>query len=150
MTEEEKEAEKQRVAGLTEFQKDQELRALNRQIAKLEMLKGINTGELYTWTGRYKQLSRDYGFPLMAYYFSVWGLTGIGVYMLLQFGNVDAMALIARVDSMTGFDFASKIDPTYGTIGLTLVVNEMIEPLRLPIVILTVKPVVDRIFPPKF
>jgi hypothetical protein len=54
MTEEEEKQEKQRVAGLTAFQKDQELRQLNRQIARLEKMKGINTGELYTWSGRYK------------------------------------------------------------------------------------------------
>jgi hypothetical protein len=59
MTKQEEEAEKQRVAGLTAFAKDQELRQLNRQIAKLEMLRGINTGELYTWRGRYKELSRN-------------------------------------------------------------------------------------------
>ena len=54
MTEEEEEIEKARVSHLSAEVKDQELRELNRQLARLEKLKGINTGELYTWSGRYK------------------------------------------------------------------------------------------------
>jgi hypothetical protein len=68
MTATQEEEEKERVAKLTPFQKDQELRQYNREIATLEMMKGINTGELYTWTGKYKALARDYGFPLVAWY----------------------------------------------------------------------------------
>ena len=58
MTKEEEEQEKARVSHLSPDEKDAELRKLNREIARLETLKGINTGELYTWTGRYKALVR--------------------------------------------------------------------------------------------
>jgi len=150
LTPEEEEAEKQRVAGLSAFAKDEELRKLNRRIAKLEVLRGINTGDRYTWSGRYRQLSRDYGAPLMVYYFACWGLSGAALYGLLQVAGVDAMAWIAAIDGYTGWDLAARVDPQMGKIGLTLVLNEVIEPVRLPIVILTVKPVVDRLFPPKF
>lgn len=60
------------------------------------------------------------------------------------------MALVAKADAMTGWDLVSKIDPSLGRIGLAVVVNEMVEPLRLPMVIVTVKPVMDQIFPPKY
>jgi len=150
MSKEEEEEEKARVAQLTPFQKDQELRSLNRQIARLEVQRGINTGELYTWSGRYKQLSRDYGFPLVAYYFCCWSATGIGILALMHVGGFDALAFIGKVDAYTGLDLSSKIEPEWGKIGVAVVLNEVIEPLRLPIVILTVKPVVDRFFPPKF
>ena len=46
MTPEEEDKEKARVSYLTPEEKDAELRKLNRQIAKLEMLRGINNGEL--------------------------------------------------------------------------------------------------------
>lgn len=48
MTKDEEEAEKQRVSKLSDYQKEMELRDLDRQIAKLNMLRGINNGELYT------------------------------------------------------------------------------------------------------
>lgn len=150
MTAAEEEAEKARVQGLTAFAKEQELRRLNREIARLQMLHGINTGELYTWTGRYKVLTRDYGFPMLAWYGALWATSAAAIYAAIEVGGVDAMALVAYVDSYTGWNVVSHIDPTMGKIGLTMVVNEMIEPLRLPVVILTVKPVMDRLFPPKF
>jgi hypothetical protein len=150
MTKQEEEAEKQRVAALTPFAKDQELRQLNRQISKLEMLRGINTGELYTWRGRYKELYRNYGLPLMVWYGACWVTTGALVYAAVEVFGVDAMSWIAYVDTFTGFGLASKVDPGLGKAGLVVVVNEMIEPVRLPLVILTCKPVVDRIAPTKY
>ena len=150
MTEEEQQAEKERVASLTPFQKDQELRNLNRQIAKLELLKGINTGELYTWRGRYKALARDYGIPLVAWYWCVWCSTAVACYGAIHLGGVDVMALVENIDLKFGWHLASKVDPEIGKIGMTLVLNELIEPIRLPIVIVTLKPVVDNIFPPKY
>jgi hypothetical protein len=150
MTKQEEEAEKQRVSALTPFAKDQELRQLNRQIAKLEMLRGVNTGELYTWRGRYKELSRNYGLPLMAWYGTCWVMTGAAVFAAVEVFGVDAMSWIAYVDTFTGLELASKVDPSLGKAGLVVVVNEMLEPIRLPLVIVTCKPVVDRIAPTKY
>jgi hypothetical protein len=150
MTAKEEEQEQDRVADLTPFQKDQELRKHNREIATLEMLKGINTGELYTWTGKYKALARDYGFPLVAWYWAVWGTTCVVCYTAIHVGGVDAMALLEQIDMRTGFDLVSKVDPSVGKIGLAVIVNELVEPVRLPVVIMTVKPVMDQFFPPKY
>jgi hypothetical protein len=58
--EEEKE-EKSRVDSLTPYQKEIELRKLDQQLSKLNTLRAINTGELYTFRGKFKMLSRDYG-----------------------------------------------------------------------------------------
>jgi hypothetical protein len=150
MSKSEEEEEKERVKQLTPFQKDQELRKHNREIATLEMQKGINTGELYTWTGKYKALARDYGFPLVAWYWAVWGSTCVVCYTAIHVGGVDAMALLAQIDMRTGFDLVSKVDPSVGKIGLAVIVNELVEPVRLPLVIVTVKPVMDQFFPPKY
>jgi hypothetical protein len=150
MTKEEEEKEKARVAHLSPEEKDQELRSLNRQIAKLETLRGINTGELYTWSGRYKALMRDYGFPLFVYYWCVWTTMGVGVYLAIDVGGLDAMELLARIDHQFGWSLTEKVDPQLGKIGLALMVNEVLEPVRLPFVITTLKPAIDTISPPKF
>ena len=65
-------------------------------------------------------------------------------------GGLDAMNVISYADSITGFNLSSKVDPQLGKIGLALVVNEMMEPIRLPFVVATLKPVMDTINPPKF
>jgi len=150
MTAEEEEEEKKRVAGLTEFQKDQELRKLNREIARLEKQRGINTGELYTWSGQYKALARDYGMPLFAWYWACWISTAVLCYGAITVFDIDTMALLAKVDNLTGFSLVDKVDPRLGKIGMAIIANEAIEPVRLPFVIVTLKPVVDRIAPPKY
>jgi hypothetical protein len=150
MTKDEEEKEKVRVSSLTPFQKDQELRQYNRQLAKLELLKGINTGEIYTWSGRYKALARDYGMPLFAYYWVAWSATCIVVYGGMTILNIDALALIGQLDQYTGWDLVAKVDPEMGKIGVAILCNELLEPIRLPAVILTVKPVMDHLFPPKY
>lgn len=150
MTPDEQEKEKARVHHLSPEDKEQELRKLNREISRLEVLRGINTGELFTWSGRYKALMRDYGVPLFVYYWVTWTSTGLLTYGAIEIGGLDAMQMISNVDNYTGFDLASKVDPQLGKIGLALVANEMLEPIRLPFVVATLKPLMDTINPPKF
>jgi hypothetical protein len=149
-TPEEQEKEKARVHHLSPEDKEQELRKLNREISRLEVLRGINNGELFTWSGRYKALMRDYGIPLFVYYWVTWTSTGLLTYAAIEIGGLDAMQMISNVDNYTGFDLASKVDPQLGKIGLTLVANEMLEPIRLPFVVATLKPLMDTINPPKY
>jgi hypothetical protein len=150
MTSDEEEQEKARVVHLTPEGKDSELRELNRKIARLEMLRGINNGELYTWSGRYKVLMREYAFPLLVYYWAIWSTMGAGVYLSIGLGGLDAIEVIAKFDAWSGFSLAESVDPTLGTIGLALVFNELLEPIRLPFVVATLKPMMDTINPPKY
>jgi len=150
MTAEEQEKEKARVHHLSPEDKEKELRQLNREISRLEMLRGINTGELFTWSGRYKALMRDYGFPLFLYYWVTWSSMGVLTFLVIDLGGLDAMQMISNVDQYTGWGLAGKVDPQLGKIGLALVVNEMMEPIRLPFVVATLKPVMDTVSPPKY
>jgi len=149
LTPEEEKAEKERVASLSDFKKEQELRKLNREIMRLTTLKGINTGELYTIRGRYKMLLSEYGMPMMGWYAVCWVSTGVAVYGLATIGGMDAMAVLNKADVYTNLNMASRVDPEMGKLGIVLLLNEMLEPIRLPFVVLTVRPVVDRLFPPK-
>ena len=149
MTKEEEEAEKDRVSKLSDFKKEQELRQLNREIIRLTMLRGINTGELYTIRGKYKMLLNEYGIPMMVWYGACWLTSGAIVYTLATVGGMDAMAVLTKSDTYTGLNMAARVDPELGKIGIVIILNEMLEPIRLPFVVLTVKPVMDRFFPPK-
>lgn len=141
----EEEKEKQRVSLLSESQKKIELKDLDKEIARFNTLRGINTGELYTFRGKFKALARDYGMAFMAWYWCVWTSTAALTYAAIEVGGVDAIELLARVDDLTGYEISAKVDPTIGTIGLTVAINEMLEPLRLPIVVFTTKPIVDTL-----
>ena len=150
MTKEEEEIEKARVSHLSPEEKESELRNLNREIAKLETIRGINTGELYTWSGRYKSLVKNYGFPLFAYYWTLWATMGGVVYLGIDFGGLDAMALLDRIDATLGWSVSDKVDPQLGKMGVALILNECLEPVRLPLVVVTLKPVMDIVSPPKY
>ena len=150
MTKEEETSEKFRVSSLSEAAREEELRTLNREIARLERLRAINTGDAFTWSGRYKLLARNYGFPFMVYYWGVWAGMLMTSYLAMEYGNVNVMALLHQLDGWTGYNFSGNVRPEYGKIGLALVLNEVLEVVRLPFVIVTVKPLMDQLFPPKY
>ncbi|MGK3738819.1 MAG: hypothetical protein ACI8RD_008523 [Bacillariaceae sp.] len=150
MTIEEEEKEKARCSHLSPEEKETELRSLNREISKLETLRGINNGERYTWSGRYKELVRNYGFPLFVYYWSVWTTMGISIYIGIDVFGFDAMSLLDKIDTYMNWSLGDKVDPQFGKMGLALVVNECFEPIRLPFVVITLKPVMDQVSPTKY
>ena len=142
----EEQAEKERVASLSQYQKEMELRQLDSELARLQTLRGINTGELYTLRGKFKMLSRDYGMGFLAWYWTVWFATAGISYAAIEVGGVDPLMVAAKVESFLGWErdaIAGKLDPTLGQIGLVVAVNECLEPLRLPLVVMTTKPVVN-------
>ena len=130
----------------TSYQKEIELRQLDSEIAKLQTLRGINTGELYTMRGKFKALTRDYGIGFMVYYWGVWlGTAGLS-YTAMKVGGVDPLVVAAKAEMWLGLENGSitgRLDPTLGEIGLVLLLNELLEPIRLPFVVMTTKPVVD-------
>eukprot|EP00551_Chaetoceros_affinis_P009543 CAMPEP_0203672406 /NCGR_PEP_ID=MMETSP0090-20130426/8389_1 /ASSEMBLY_ACC=CAM_ASM_001088 /TAXON_ID=426623 /ORGANISM="Chaetoceros affinis, Strain CCMP159" /LENGTH=152 /DNA_ID=CAMNT_0050537717 /DNA_START=172 /DNA_END=630 /DNA_ORIENTATION=+ len=120
---------------------------------KIKSLHGINnnsnsnnnTGKLHTTQGKtsMKALAQEYGLAFAAIWTGVWCFTGVLTYGAIELGGVDAVALVAKADSFTGYDFSSKIDPTYGKIGVAIVLNELMEPLRFPFTVSITKPIVD-------
>jgi hypothetical protein len=142
----EEQAEKERVGSLTQYQKEMELRQLDSELARLQTLRAINTGELYTLRGKFKMLSRDYGMGFLAWYWTVWFATAGMSYVAIEVGGVDPLMVAAKVETFLGWEtdaIAGKLDPTLGQIGLVIAVNECLEPLRLPLVVMTTKPVVN-------
>ncbi|KAL3767032.1 hypothetical protein ACHAWU_004530 [Discostella pseudostelligera] len=142
----EENAERQRVATLSAYAKEMELRKLDADIARLQTLRGINTGELYTLRGKFKMLSRDYGMGFLAWYWTVWFGTAAMSYVAIEVGGVDPMMVASKVENFLGWEpmsISGKLDPTLGRIGLVVAINECLEPLRLPLVVVTTKPVVN-------
>lgn len=142
---EEKE-EKSRVESLTQYQKEMELRKYDADLARLQTLRAINTGELYTFRGKFKMLSRDYGMGFLAWYWAVWFATAGLSYAAIEVGGVDPLIVAGKVEALVGMEPASisgRLDPMLGQIGLVVAVNECLEPLRLPFVVVTTKPVVN-------
>ena len=123
-----------------------ELRKLDSDLARLQTLRAINTGELYTFRGKFKMLSRDYGMGFLAWYWTCWAATLPVVYAAIELGGVDPLIVASKIENFLGWEpmsISGKLDPTLGQIGLVVAVNECLEPLRLPFVVVTTKPVVN-------
>mmetsp|Transcript_37864 Transcript_37864/g.91270 ORF Transcript_37864/g.91270 Transcript_37864/m.91270 type:complete len:256 (-) Transcript_37864:821-1588(-) len=142
----EEQAEKIRVDSLTPYQKEMELRQLDSEIARLQTLHAINTGDLYTYRGRFKILSRDYGMGFLVWWTTVWAGTAGLSYLAIEWGGVDPLMVAAKAENFLGLEpmsISGRLDPALGKIGLAIAMNECLEPLRLPFVVVTTKPVVN-------
>jgi hypothetical protein len=62
---------------------------------------------------------------------------------MLQIGLIDAMMLLEWVDTQFDVSLADNIDPTLGNAALAIALNELMEPIRLPIVVMTTPTVVN-------
>jgi hypothetical protein len=118
---------------------------LKRNISQLEFLRDMNTGAAYSWSERYKATAREYGMPLLVWYGAVWTTTALFCYGTISIFRIDTLRLLRSVDSRTGWSLSRKINPTMGKVGMALIANELLEPIRLPAVLVTVKPVVDTL-----
>ena len=134
--------EKERVAKLTAFQKEAELRELDKQITLLNTYRDINTGDKFTFKGKMKAYARDYGMGFMAWFWTVYVGSLALTYTAIEVGGFEALPLIAKVDGYFGTNMAGSLDPRLGNVALALAVNELLEPFRLPFVVVTAKPVV--------
>jgi hypothetical protein len=146
LTPQEESDEKDRVATrLTKVDRSAEEKRLDALISALNQRRGVLTGDLYTYRGKFKAYSRDYGFPFMCYWTGCWVATGAVTYGAIAYGDFDALTIICRVDGLFGTNIAANIDPTLGNVAVAIAVNELLEPIRLPFVIATT-PTVVRFF----
>jgi hypothetical protein len=118
---------------------------LKRNISQLEYLRDMNTGAAFSWSERYKATAREYGMPLLAWYGAVWTTTALFCYGTISIFQIDTLQVLRSVDARTGWSLSRKINPTMGKIGMALFANEVLEPIRLPTVLVTIKPVVDKL-----
>ncbi|KAH9253293.1 hypothetical protein BASA81_008644 [Batrachochytrium salamandrivorans] len=87
-----------------------------------------------------KDTSAKYGKFFVLYYSGVWAVTGLACVGTIEYVGADAALSVVRqwVDIDT-----SRFNPRFVNIGVGLAINELIEPLRFPIGVLTVKPAYD-------
>ena len=82
-------------------------------------------------------LSRDYGLSFVVYWTGLWAVTGVATYAGIVYGEVDVISYIRLFDEYAGWSLAERIDPRLGDIAVAVAVNEMMEPVRLPFVVMT-------------
>jgi len=86
----------------------------------------------------FMQMVMQHGLPFALWYATCWTCTWLAIYAMLEFEVVSWQESLRPLLSSAGMDAqADRIDPTVGNLVLAFLVNECLEPLRLPIVLAT-------------
>eukprot|EP00397_Hematodinium_sp_SG-2012_P026182 GEMP01027409.1.p1 GENE.GEMP01027409.1~~GEMP01027409.1.p1 ORF type:complete len:203 (+),score=44.68 GEMP01027409.1:234-842(+) len=92
--------------------------------------------------GGIAKLFTEYGAPFVAWYFSLWAGGLATLYGVMQFGLVgwqDAKEFLIGLGVDKYYDL-DNVDPKTGNFAVAFLLNELVEPLRLPLAIATIKP----------
>jgi len=87
--------------------------------------------------GKFALMMKEHGVFFLVYWTSFWAVTGLGCYgAITHFGPEAAFELIRYVH-LDQFVSLESIDPSVGNVAVAVLINEALEPLRLPLVIAT-------------
>lgn len=90
--------------------------------------------------GGFAQLITEYGAPFVVWYFLIWSGSLLSIYGLLECGLISWQDTLAPLFQALGLDdYVHRIDSTMGSVVIAIVVNEILEPIRFPVVVLTLK-----------
>eukprot|EP00427_Karlodinium_veneficum_P029641 CAMPEP_0169206486 /NCGR_PEP_ID=MMETSP1016-20121227/13067_1 /TAXON_ID=342587 /ORGANISM="Karlodinium micrum, Strain CCMP2283" /LENGTH=199 /DNA_ID=CAMNT_0009283683 /DNA_START=70 /DNA_END=667 /DNA_ORIENTATION=- len=96
--------------------------------------------------GTMMQLITEYGLPFAFWYCTCWASTWFGIYMLLESGVISWQDSLRPLLEGFGLEYyTDRIDPSMGNVIIAFMVNELVEPLRFPFVLVTGKPVVKAL-----
>lgn len=87
---------------------------------------------------------KEMGMPFICWWTGVWTATGIGIYLGMEYGGIDAQSIlmdIPYVNDAIG-ESLSAVNPKTGNLMVAIGVNECLEPVRFPFVLVTAKPVI--------
>ena len=95
------------------------------------------------WWASLKRKSKEHGVFFLVYYTGVWAATGVGTYAMLDSGVLGASTAVDAVKAvgLDRFVDVARLDPKAGNLALAVVLNELLEPVRFPVGVLTVAPV---------
>lgn len=94
-----------------------------------------------------RELRANYGRGFLVYWTGAWTGTGLALWGAVEWGGVDCLESLSRIDAALGSDFepyvTRHVNPKLGNAALVLAVNETLEVVRLPTVIATTPTVVN-------
>ncbi len=91
------------------------------------------------------QMRTEYGKPFLVWWTCTWVGTGIMVYAGIELGGVDSVGLVQSVDGFLGTELAARVDPKLGNLAVAVALNEMLEPVRLPLAIASTPTVLSMV-----
>ncbi|RHY80727.1 hypothetical protein DYB31_005455 [Aphanomyces astaci] len=126
----------------TSSQRETDLEAENTKLkAEIEKLKAQAKKKGFV------AMVQENGLPFVLWWVTLYGSSGVGIYYALEAGYIgggDAIHLIQSLGLDQYIDI-EKLNPTYGNIAIAVLMNEILEAVRLPLCIATT-PLIKRAF----
>ncbi|RHY21568.1 hypothetical protein DYB32_009777 [Aphanomyces invadans] len=126
----------------TTSQREKELEAENANLkAELEKLKAQAKKKGFL------AMVQENGLPFVVWWVTLYGSCGVGIYYALEAGYIGGGDAIHMIQSL-GLDQyvdTEKLNPTYGNIAIAVLLNEILETVRLPLCIATT-PMIKRAY----
>jgi len=89
-------------------------------------------------------LFMEFGAPLALWYAACWAGMLFALYMMLELEIISwQQSLRPLLEGLGLGTYLDRIDPTVGNLVIAITVNELLEPLRFPLVLATGKPVIQ-------
>lgn len=111
--------------------------ALETQQKKL-----VEIEELANKKGGIMQFIVQYGFPFVCWYVFVWASSWFVIFSMLQLEIVSFQTTVKPLLASWGLGaYVEQIDPSMGNVVISFILNEVVEPIRFPLVLLSAKPV---------
>jgi len=96
--------------------------------------------------GGMMQLVTQYGAPFALWYGACWAGMWFSLYVLLEAGLVSWQETLQPLFESLGLDsYVERVDPSTGNVVIAFLVNELIEPVRFPLVLATGLPVIRAV-----
>jgi hypothetical protein len=133
--------ERAAVESLEPEERKRRLEDVNAQLRTLQRQRDVLSGDAFSMRGSAKIIARDYGFPFVIYWWACWSVTGVGIFGAISMGGLDPFSLVAAFDGVAGTSLVeflpTDLDPLFGNAALAVALNELLEPVRLPLVLLS-------------
>jgi len=86
---------------------------------------------------KFATMIKTHGLFFMGYWASAWVLGGFACYAGITLAGPESAFDALRVVGLDQFIPLDDVDPEYGNIAMAIIINEALEPIRLPLVVAT-------------
>jgi hypothetical protein len=131
------------IPGLRRGFSDQRVSELEKQVSdlseKLKLAEAANKAK----SGGIRALTTEKGVPFVVWYFAVWAGGIAGFYGLFESEILPYQSFVDFAKSVGAERFIDldSVNPKTGKLAIAAIANELAEPIRLPLALVTLNPV---------
>mmetsp|Transcript_18270 Transcript_18270/g.29723 ORF Transcript_18270/g.29723 Transcript_18270/m.29723 type:complete len:277 (+) Transcript_18270:1329-2159(+) len=85
--------------------------------------------------GKFSMLMKEHGMFFLVYWTGFWAVTGVACYGAVSWFGPETAINIVKYVGLDNFIDVESLNPSVGNVAVAVLINEALEPIRLPIVV---------------